>query len=239
MKVHKKIITIVSVMVVASAAYYFSFKTHGPELINLKQAVREFERTHDVNMLEKHKKQIYNYYTTDAFERNVQNICTQALKHFSYLTVSATSLIIFDVDDTAFYNYQWRDDAEFVWRHQPELIQARETKIAPAIKATLAFYNELKKLGFKTVFVSSRNQGAYDEYYKNLTQIGYKDFDTLILMPDVLAFDKNVKTADWKLEVRKQLAQEYTIVGGVGDRATDFKGGYTGYEVKIPNYIFE
>lgn len=239
MNVNKKIIAIVALMVVASATCYFSFKTRGPELINLKQAMREFERTHDVNTLEKHKKRIYNYYTTDAFEQNVHNICTQALKHFSHLTVSAASLIIFDVDDTAFYNYQWRDDAEFLWKNQPELIQARETKIAPAIKATLAFYNELKKLGFKTVFVSSRNQGSYDEYYKNLTQIGYKDFDKLILMPDELAFDKNVKTADWKLEVRKQLAQEYTIVGSVGDRATDFQGGYAGYEVKIPNYIFE
>lgn len=239
MNVNKKIIAIVSVLVVASAAYYLSFKTGGPELINLKQAMREFERTHDVNALERHKKQIYNYYTTDAFERDVQNICTQALKHFSQLTVSATSLIIFDVDDTAFYNYQWRDDAEFVWKHQPELVQARETKVAPAIKGTLAFYNELKKLGFKTVFVSSRNQGVYDEYYKNLTQIGYKDFDKLILMPDELAFDKNVKTAHWKLDVRKQLAQEYSTVGSVGDRAADFKGGYAGYEVKIPNYIFE
>jgi len=239
MNVNKRIMEIVSVVVVASAAYYFSFRTGGPELINLKQAMKEFERTHDVDMLEKHKKQIYNYYTTDAFERDVQNICTQALKHFSQLTVSAASLIIFDVDDTAFYNYQWRDDAEFVWKHQPELVQARETKIAPAIQATLTFYNELKKLGFKTVFVSSRNQGVYDEYYKNLTQIGYKDFDKLILMPDELAFDRNVKTADWKLGVRKQLAQEYTIVGSVGDRAADFQGGYAGYEVKIPNYIFE
>jgi predicted secreted acid phosphatase len=238
MNVNKKVMAIVSLMVITSAAY-FSFKTSGPELINLKQAMREFERTHDVSMLEKHKKQIYNYYTTGAFERDVQNICTQALKHFSHLSVSATSLIIFDVDDTAFYNYQWRDDAEFMWKNQPKLIQARETKIAPAIKATLAFYNELKKLGFKTVFVSSRNQGVYDEYYKNLTQIGYRDFDKLILMPDALAFDRNIKTADWKLEVRKQLAQEYTIVGSVGDRAADFQGGYAGYEVKIPNYIFE
>jgi len=239
MNANKRIIVIVSVVVVASAAYYFSFKISTPELINLKQAMKEFERTHDVNMLEKHKKRIYNYYTTDAFERDVQNICTQALKHFSQLTVSAASLIIFDVDDTAFYNYQWRDDAEFVWKHQPELVQARETKVAPAIQATLAFYNELKKLGFKTVFVSSRNQGVYDEYYKNLTQIGYRDFDKLILMPDALAFDRNIKTADWKLEVRKALAQEYTIVGSVGDRAADFQGGYVGYEVKIPNYIFE
>lgn len=224
---------------VASATYYFLNKVHTPELITLQRANHEFEQKHDEHMLENRKQQIFNYYTTDAFERDVQKICTQALKHFSQLPVTKTSLVIFDVDDTAFYNYQNRDDTEYIWKHMPELIQARETKIAPAIKATLAFYNELKRLGFKTIFVSSRNQGAYEEYYKNLTEIGYKDFDKLILMPDEIAFDRNIKTADWKLDIRKQLAQEYTIVGSVGDRAADFKGGYTGYEVKIPNYIFE
>lgn len=242
MKVNKRIIalgTVAFLVAVASASYYFSNKAHSPELINLQRAKQEFEQTHDANMLEKHKQQIFNYYTTNVFERDVQKICTQALKHFSQLAVTKTSLVIFDIDDTAFYNYQWRDDTEFIWKHKPELVQARETKTAPAIKATLVFYNELKKLGFKTVFVSSRNQGAYDEYYKNLTKIGYKDFDKLILMPDEIAFDRNIKTADWKLEIRKLLAQEYTIVGSVGDRNADFKGGYTGYEVKIPNYIFE
>jgi len=234
----KKIITTTSLIAVASIAYYLH-KNHVPELINLKQATQEFEQTHDATMLEKRKQQIFNYYTTDAFEKDVQKVYTKALKQFCQLTVTPKSLIIFDVDDTAFYNYQYRDDAEFIWKHQPELIKARQTKIVPAIKATLAFYHELKNLGFKTVFVSSRNQAVYDEYYKNLTDIGYHDFDKLILMPDKLAFDQNIKTADWKLGIRKQLAQEYTIVGCVGDRTVDFKGGYTGYEVKIPNYIFE
>ena len=238
MKVNKRIIAIAFLVTVASVSYYL-FQLHAPELINLKRATQEFEQTHDANALANRKLQIFNYYTTDAFEHDVRKICAQALKHFSLMTMTPISLVIFDIDDTAFYNYQWRDEAEFIWKHNPELIQARETRMAPAIKATLAFYTELKKLGFKTVFISSRNQGVYDEYYKNLTQIGYKDFDKLILMPDELAFDKNIKTADWKLEIRKQLAQEYTIVGSVGDRTSDFKGGYTGYEVKIPNYIFE
>jgi len=34
------------------------------------------------------------------------------------------------------------------------------------------------------------------------------------------------------------LAKEYTIAGSVGDRDADFLGGYTGYTIKLPNYVY-
>lgn len=57
-------------------------------------------------------------------------------------------------------------------------------------------------------------------------------------MPDKLAFDPTIKTADWKFQVRKELTRKYSIVGCVGDRNADFEGGYTGYRVQLPNYLY-
>lgn len=43
--------------------------------------------------------------------------------------------------------------------------------------------------------------------------------------------------AGMKLAKRKKLAEKYTIVGNVGDFETDFRGGHSGYEVRLPNYM--
>ena len=55
-----------------------------------------------------------------------------------------------------------------------------------------------------------------------LKKAGYHTFEKLILMPTKLAFDQTTsnsfKTAICKLDERKKIAENYKIVGNVGDR---------------------
>lgn len=238
----KRIFIALTLIVGVSVGYYSYRRLHNPvELVSFKRARQEFEQSHDQQLFEKRKQQLVDYYTSSAYEQDVEKICTQALKHFKTVPVTPQSIIIFDKDDTALYHYQVQDDLEFIWSRQPKLTAARAEGdrdfMDPVIEPVLKFYNQLKTLGFKLVFLTSRNEGDYEHCLQELIEAGYTGFEKLMLMPDNLAFDASVKTADWKLSLRKELAQQYTIVGCVGDRDADFEGGYTGYIVKLPNYL--
>jgi len=237
--VHK--IILISALLIggyAGISYFSQYEVCNYPLINLKQAKRAFDETKDAQALERATQRIKRYYTSSEYENDLKHVLQTALDYFASQVVTPQSLIIFDIDDTAFYDYQWLDPIKFIWEHQPKLLEARKTQINPAIKPVLNFYKAIKRLGYKTIFLSARNQGAYEEYYDNLIRLGYTDFEELILIPDKLAFDPMIRIKDWKLKMREQLEQKYTIVGNVGDRKGDFYGGYNGYKVKLPNYLY-
>jgi hypothetical protein len=184
------------------------------------------------------QQELAQYYTTGAYDHDVEKICKQAEQYFATLPVRDNSLIIFDIDDTAVYNYQKMDKFDFIWSQQATLVQAREQDMSPAIMPVLGLYQAVLSKGFKIIFLSSRNAGQYDHTVKELNHAGYTKYEKIILMPDELAFDRTIKTADWKLRVRKELAKQYDIVGSVADRPVDFAGGYTGHIVQLPNYLY-
>lgn len=231
--------TIVLVIALLSILYFWRplEKSH---LVHLSIASNEFERNKDQKLLNTRKQALVDYYTSVAYEHDVSLICKQAEDYFKTLKTTPADCILFDIDDTALYHYHQHDRLEFLWKHKPELMQARSRKPAsdPAIIPVLKLYNALISMGFKIIFLSSRNSGSEKLTHDELIQAGYIHFHKLILMPDNLAFDRSIKTASWKLSIRKELAQHYNIVGSVGDREADFEGGYTGYKVKLPNYLY-
>ena len=227
-------------MIVAGSALvvYRLNITPARSLVNFKIASQEFEQDKDQQKFEHNKRLIQDYYTSGAYERDVSKITKEAELAFSKVPVKENSIVIFDIDDTALYNYQRMDRLDFIWSHQPTLLEARKNNKSLAILPVLELYKSLVKQGFKIVFLSSRNEGSYAEYAKDLESVGYTTYERIILMPDKLAFDLNIKTADWKLEMRKKLAKKYSIEGSIGDRDVDFFGGFTGYAVKLPNYLY-
>ncbi len=214
--------------------YYFQQN----DLVHFKIAQHDFEQDKNQYLFELRKQQLQKYYTCGNYENDVKGICQKAARCFSSLCVKKDSLVIFDIDDTAVYHYQVNDKFDFIWSQCPQLVKARQTDRGPAIEPVLELYNILLKKDFKIIFLSSRNAGDYNHTHNELTQAGYTTFEQIILMPDELAFDRSIKTADWKLSIRKELAKRYTIVGCIGDRDKDFEGGYTGHVIKLPNYLY-
>ncbi len=201
--------------------------------MHLKRALLEHEQTADRQLLEHRKQQLCNYYA-HVYEYDVYDICAQALEVFKRHCVTARSLIIFDIDDTVVYSYQWFDDIYFIWSQQPQLIESRTYDKPCIIRPVAWLYKKLVRLGYTIIFLSARDALNYDATVHELKKAGYRFFERIILMPE----DCLESVALWKLKIRMQLAVEYDIVGCVADRAVDFEGGYTGYEVRLPNYLY-
>lgn len=164
---------------------------------------------------------IRRYYNSGAYERDVEKICKEAMTFFSKIPVKDDSLIIFDVDDTAVYNLDFRGEAT-------GLITPKTVAILPVLE----LYKYLINRGFKIIFLTGRD--ICEGTKKELIDAGYTTFLDLLCMPVI----NDDLTASWKAEKRKQLSQKYTIVASIGDRKKDFFDNYNGHIVKLPNYLY-
>lgn len=205
-------------------------------LVPLDQVFNDFKTTKDYRLFAKRKHTLYTYYTSQAYENEVANLCRQAREYFATIPAHPRSVIIFDIDDTAVYNYQWHNDAYFIWGWSFSLLTARLKGKAPAIKPVFELYQFLLNKGFTIIFVSARSLKYHTATLNELRAAGYTRFAQLILRPP---HSRSHQTKGmWKHRVRQKLAHHYTIVGCIGDKATDFEGGLTGYTVQLPNYLY-
>lgn len=217
------------------------------DLVHLSTALSDYDQYHNTVLFEQRKQALYQFYTAQYLSE-VQKLCTTALTYLVNQPATEKSAVIFDIDDTALYTYQWHTPAAFIWSTQPHLVEARthgRHKKAPAIPPVLDLYNALKARGFTIIFLSARPLQDLENTKNELHMAGYHHNDPIILMPENLptpthedAYSLAYKTSAWKCSIRKHLTQQYTLVGCIGDRATDFEGGYTGYQVRLPNYLY-
>ena len=106
----------------------------------------------------------------------------------------------------------------------------------------LEFYQFLLQRGYQIVFLSERPSYTVHHTKEALFRAGYDTFKHLIVRPE----ESNkrpgkvlLNAGEFKFESRRSLKnQGYRIVGTVGDQVSDFAGGHTGFEVKIPNYCY-
>ena len=201
------------------------------DLVHLNQAIKEFAQTQDYPALTRYKTCLAHYYTSGAYERDVQKACTSAWKILLQIPVTPQSLVIFDIDDTALFQAPQLPFTTFIWPRQ-------NNSFAPALKPVLYLYKQLIARGFNVIFLTARGQHTHAKTLQELKRAGYTKFDQLILMPYQFAFNLAISPGNWKLNIRKQLAKQYTIVACIGDRPIDFEGGHTGYPVKLPNYLY-
>ena len=228
--------SIITILLIASNNHIAYAET----LISLKDAKKQF--AHQPAKLQAAKLAVQDYYEPakkidySQYEQEVRDVCQNALDtHFKKHMITEQSAIIFDIDETALSDYPFFKAQSFEWSIE-DAYQFRFTKESVAIRPVQEFYNELKKLGFKLIFLTSRRDTLYQATCQNLAQEGYV-FDELILLPIEL-FNQHVPHGAWKAEERKKLAQKYDIVGSVGDSLSDFEGDYCGIKVKLPNYLY-
>ncbi len=238
--INSRIVYRIAIILIASIAFfaYRFFNTPAISLMHYSIAQQQFATENNEQKFTTYKQQLTSFYLSGAYEQEVSVLCAKALEYFSKIISQPDECIIFDIDDTALYHYQWFDKFDFIWKHQPLLIKARQVKQDPPITSVLNLYKQLINKGFTIIFLSSRNAGSKKNTENELHSAGYTTFKELILMPDELSFDHSIKTEEWKLSTRKKLSAKYTIIGNIGDRAKDFFGGYNGYEVKLPNYLY-
>jgi acid phosphatase len=175
---------------------------------------------------------IEKYYESGAYQEDLNEIVDRAIKYFALVPSGNNATVIFDVDDTVLSNYA--DEKSISFGYIPKLNHEWVLEAdAPVIQETKRLYDYLIGRQFKIVFLTGRKNNQYDATIKNLKLQGFAKFEKLIVRQD---HELKMTAQEYKSSRRKQLTEEgYRIVGNVGDQESDLKGGYSGYQVKLPN----
>ncbi|MFC1845728.1 HAD family acid phosphatase [Candidatus Dependentiae bacterium] len=181
------------------------------------------------------KKQVQRYYEHGDYYKDLDAAITRATNHFQNVPVDDRTVVIFDIDETSLTDYP--DTKSISFGYIPKLSHEWVLEAdAPAIPQVKKLYDFLVGRGFKIIFLTGRKHDEHAATIKNLKREGYTEFDKLIVrQPE----ERKITAKAYKSARRKQLTKEgYHIVGCVGDQESDLTGDNTGYEVKLPNYIY-
>lgn len=178
---------------------------------------------------------IQYHYESGAYNKELNEIVSDARNEFAGILPSKNSAVVFDIDETALSNYEAIKSMGFGYISDYWHKWILEAK-APAIEEVKDLYHFLISRGFKIIFITGRNHKEYNATYKNLINEGYTKFDTLIVRSPEL---KDAPAYNFKSIERLVLTQMgYRIAGCVGDQESDLEGENTGIKVKLPNYLY-
>lgn len=181
------------------------------------------------------KNEVINYYHSGKYEIELNNVIDNAIAKFDKVPVTDSSLVVFDIDETALSNYSFDESIDFGF--VPDLWNKWvDSAKAPAVPGVKRFYDFLIKKGFRVAFVTGRGEAFYAPTYKNLLSAGYAKFDTLIVRTKS---EKNLTALEYKSKKRVELTKKgYSISGDIGDQYSDLEGPDHGIQIKIPNYTY-
>lgn len=146
---------------------------------------------------------------------------------------------VFDIDETLLSNLPYYKDHEFGLEKYDvtafnEWVDKAE---ALALPASLNFYKELQKLGFKIFLLTGRDEFQRAVTEKNLKNAGYSNWERLILRGES---DSGTKAVVYKSKKRQELEDEgYRIHGSSGDQWSDLLGSaIADRSFKLPNPMY-
>lgn len=181
------------------------------------------------------KRDIQKYYESNRYEKECKEIIDEAIKHLDGIKLPEKPIVIFDIDETALSNYEHIKEIDFGYYYDIWLEWLKKSD-AIAIPQTKRFYDYLISKKIDAVFISGRNDDSYQATLKNLFDQGYTKFDTVIVRNKD---ERNLSAAEFKLAKRKELSSKgFNIIANIGDQESDFYSGYSGYVVKLPNYLY-
>jgi acid phosphatase len=181
------------------------------------------------------REEVKQYYESGKFNEELNKVIKEAKQKFDKAEFTDSSVVIFDVDETALNNYGLAEQMGFGYVYELNKQWNAEMK-APAIPQVKELYDYLISKGSKIIFLTGRNFPEYKATYDNLKLAGYTVFDTLITQMDN---EREMTAKDFKSNRRAELTKNgYDIIGTVGDQWSDLEGEYHGIQVKIPNYLY-
>jgi predicted secreted acid phosphatase len=180
------------------------------------------------------KKIVANYYESGKFSDDLKKIIADAENDINKLDIHSNSAVVFDVDETSLSNYESIKKIYFGYDPVKWDNWIYEAK-APAIPEVKQFYDFLITKKIKVIFLSSRKSPQYDATYRNLKNVGYVEFDTLILKS---TSDTSISLS-FKSKQRELLTNKgYDIIADIGDQESDLEGKDHGLQIKLPNYLY-
>jgi predicted secreted acid phosphatase len=164
--------------------------------------------------------------------------------------------VVLDADDTTLWTYDMEDGAMH-FNFDPK-VQNDEWVIPgkfPATPGMVDFVKEVESRGYAVFGITGRGASQEEATLANLSKVGYTEFnadnfftkfDSTSPKPDWLDCNTSADPADdptkcttveYKAGTRKYIQETlgYTIALNVGDQFSDLQGGYSLYDVKLPN----
>jgi predicted secreted acid phosphatase len=179
---------------------------------------------------------IKEYYESGKIDEEIKLVVDDAINILNEMNINEMSTVVFDIDETTLsgYDYALQLDFGYDWDSWTEW-QLQST--APAVKEVKRLYDYLIDKNVHVIFLTGKRMITYESTYKNLVDVGYTKFDTLICRRDD---EHDLKAHEYKTYHRKSLTEAgLNIIMCVGDQDSDLVGEYTGIKVKIPNYLYK
>jgi HAD superfamily, subfamily IIIB (Acid phosphatase) len=196
------------------------------------------------------KLQLTDYKCFGAYDRDTVKALNDAKAFVEERSARAapdeTLAIVLDIDETSVSNWVnlVTDDFGF--------FQLGECKLQPKepcgfdhwisdhdpepITPTLELFAMAKAKGLKVFFISARREEQRADTVRNLTAVGYKDWDDLILKQP----GDPKAVAEYKTKTRAAIEdkQKVKIIANVGDQHSDLSGGHAERIFKVPNPFY-
>jgi len=179
-------------------------------------------------------KAVKEYHTSDKYIQDMDKIIDDALLNLRMMEIPKNAAFVFDIDETSLSNLKYELDYNFGYDPKNWDKWVNEAT-APAIKPVKRFYDSLIKKNIHVIFITGRSSEQYEVTVKNMRDVGYTTYDSIICKSPVF---KGKKAVEFKSEVRKELSKKYKIIGSIGDQWSDLLGGWTIMQIKLPNYMY-
>ncbi|MGK9369113.1 HAD family acid phosphatase [Melioribacter sp. Ez-97] len=190
----------------------------------------------DLINLDKAKRAVAEYYDSGKYDNDCRKLIDDAIEFIDTAEPHDSNAVVFDIDETALDNYHYIKSIGFgyILDEWNKWVNRAE---APPNKGVKRFYDYLRSKKIRIIFLSGRHEETYQATIKNLRSAGYTEYDTLIIRKNS---ELNLPASEFKSAVRKKLTEKgYRIIANAGDQKSDFEGGYSGYIIKLPNYLYE
>jgi predicted secreted acid phosphatase len=189
------------------------------------------------------KIQVIKYHDSGEYQNDQSKVIGQAMLYLkNRLANEAKShskkklAIILDIDETSLSNYADMAKMDFGGTFD-EVVLAEDVANDAVIKPTLELYRYAKENNVAIFFVTGRKEHSREATIKNLNNVGFKNWDGLILKSE----NYNEKSASpFKIGARESVEKQgYVIILNLGDQESDLAGKHAEKSFKLPNpYYF-
>ncbi|MCF6766120.1 hypothetical protein L3V82_10085 [Thiotrichales bacterium 19S3-7] len=193
-------------------------------------------------LTEKSPANLKQYYRSGRYDKEIKFITDKAMDYTSEIISTKTHYrlqshklaAIFDIDETMLSNANILADNNFV--NSPEVwAYSNGISSLPAITAVKHLYDFLLACDVSIFIITARELSSLEITKTNLAHCGYHTYEKLFLKPNTT----ELSFSDYKAAIRKDIiGQGYQIILNIGDKLSDFQGGYYDQGFLLPNYFY-
>jgi predicted secreted acid phosphatase len=183
---------------------------------------------------------LIDYYETSSYTEELSKMATDFNKHVTFnpkvFEHSHPPLVVFDIDETLLNNYDLYKKDNFVY-DADSWSKWTEEADAPAVAPIVDVLHTLNENNIAVALITGRHEASRNGTLTNLERVGItpEHYVTLVLRNEE---ESKLTAAEYKARHRKAFSEDYSVVGCVGDQYSDCAGGYTGWTLKAPNYMY-